>query len=190
MIVISKKAELYFRTLLQKEDAGTQIRIFVQNVGTNQAEGKVTYCLKDEIRTSDSVFYYVGFCIYINKEYLPYLKNAYIDLITDKLEERLILKAPYVKQVLSEKLMLNNRVEDFLEYHINPQLSNHGGYVKLINITDEGYIILEFGGGCNGCSMITMTLKDGIEKKILLEFPNLKGVQDITNHNRGNHSFY
>ncbi|TQS47195.1 hypothetical protein DSB74_26930, partial [Salmonella enterica subsp. enterica serovar Typhimurium] len=41
------------------------------------------------------------------------------------------------------------------------------GRVSLMEITDEGYAILQFGGGCNGCSMVDVTLKEGIEKQLL-----------------------
>ena len=65
-----------------------------------------------------------------------------------------------------------------------------GGRVSLMEITDEGYAILQFGGGCNGCSMVDVTLKEGIEKQLLAEFPELKGVRDLTEHQRGEHSYY
>ncbi|CAL4325493.1 Fe/S biogenesis protein NfuA [Buchnera aphidicola (Eriosoma lanigerum)] len=190
MIYISELAEEYFRKLLLKEEKGTQIRVFVEHVGTNYAEGKVTYCLKDEIQSSDNVFHYCGFSIYIDKKYLPYLKNAEIDLIIDNLEERLTLKAPYAKNIIIPGNLLQNRIEEFLEYRINPQLLSHGGKVTLIKVNTKGYVILQFSGGCNGCSMVKLTLKEGIEKTLLLEFPELKGVQDVTEHQHGIHSFY
>ena len=60
-----------------------------------------------------------------------------------------------------------------------------------MEITDEGFAILQFGGGCNGCSMVDVTLKEGIEKELLKMFEGeLKGVKDLTEHQRGEHSFY
>lgn len=86
---------------------------------------------------------------------------------------------------------LIERVEYVLQSQINPQLAGHGGRVSLMEITEDGYAILQFGGGCNGCSMIDVTLKDGIEKELLNLFPNeLKGVKDLTEHQRGEHSYY
>ncbi|SUC29323.1 Fe/S biogenesis protein nfuA [Providencia rettgeri] len=79
----------------------------------------------------------------------------------------------------------------FLQSQINPQLASHGGRVSLMEITDEGFAILQFGGGCNGCSMVDVTLKEGIEKELLKMFEGeLKGVKDLTEHQRGEHSFY
>ncbi|VTP81707.1 Fe/S biogenesis protein nfuA [Leclercia adecarboxylata] len=48
-----------------------------------------------------------------------------------------------------------------------------------MEITEDGLAILQFGGGCNGCSMVDVTLKEGIEKQLLNEFPELKGVRDL-----------
>ena len=59
-----------------------------------------------------------------------------------------------------------------------------------MELTDDRYATLQFRGGCNGCSMVEATLKAGIEKQLLNEFPELKGVRDLTEHQRGEHSYY
>ena len=60
-----------------------------------------------------------------------------------------------------------------------------------MEITDDGYAILQFGGGCNGCAQVDYTLKEGIEKQLLEEMGDeLKGVRDMTEHQRGEHSYY
>ena len=75
-----------------------------------------------------------------------------------------------------------------LEQHLGLTLLQRS--TRRMEITDEGYAILQFGGGCNGCSMVDVTLKEGIEKQLLNEFPELKGVRDLTEHQRGEHSYY
>ncbi|WP_294088765.1 NifU family protein, partial [uncultured Actinobacillus sp.] len=68
---------------------------------------------------------------------------------------------------------------------------SHGGKVTLIEVTEDKFAILQFGGGCNGCSMVDVTLKEGIEKQLLLQFPGeLAGVKDVTEHQHGEHSYY
>ncbi|TEW24920.1 Fe-S biogenesis protein NfuA, partial [Histophilus somni] len=86
---------------------------------------------------------------------------------------------------------LIERVEYAIQTQINPQLAGHGGHITLIEITKDGKAILQFGGGCNGCSMVDVTLKDGIEKQLLAMFTDeLTGVKDVTEHQRGEHSYY
>ncbi|WP_421020967.1 NifU family protein, partial [Klebsiella pneumoniae] len=65
---------------------------------------------------------------------------------------------------------LMERVDYVIQSQVNPQLASHGGHVNLIEITDDAVAILQFGGGCNGCSMVDVTLKEGIEKQLLAEF--------------------
>lgn len=191
MITVSKKAQKYFELLLSKEPNNTQIRVFIVNPGTPNAECGLAYCPKDEIEEEDIAFKYNQFFIYVNKNIVSYLKNSEIDLIIDNLGSQLTLKAPYAKNNLSKKsFSLEEEIKNFLNLNINPQLSMHGGTVSLIEITENRIAKIKFSGGCNGCSMIGLTLKETVEKKILSSFPQIKQVSDETDHFRGKHSFY
>ncbi len=105
---------------------------------------------------------------------------------------QLTLKAPNAKmRKVDDDAPLIERIEYVIHTQVNPSLAGHGGKVTLLEITEDGYVILQFGGGCNGCSMVDVTLKEGIEKQFLELFPNeIKGVRDATDHLRGDHSFY
>lgn len=105
---------------------------------------------------------------------------------------QLTLKAPNAKaRKIADDAPLIDRVEYLIQTEINPQLANHNGQVTLTGITDDGVAILQFGGGCNGCSMVDVTLKDGIEKQMLEQFAGeLTGVRDATEHAAGEHSYY
>lgn len=193
MITVSENAQNHFRSLLSKEPKGTQIRVFIINPGTPSAECGVAYCLKNEVEKSDIQLKYNQFFIYVDKNIIPYLKNAEIDLISDKLGSQLTLKTPYVKSNILKKntCLLEDRIKHFLSVEINPQLSMHGGKVNLIEMNQKnGIAIIQFSGGCNGCSMIGITLKETVEKKLLASFPEIKQVHDETEHLHGQHSFY
>jgi len=73
---------------------------------------------------------------------------------------------------------------------INPMLESHGGEVSLLEFTDKGEAILQFGGGCQGCGMVDVTLKDGIEKTLLEQIPELKSVKDSTDHSLDDNAYY
>ena len=86
---------------------------------------------------------------------------------------------------------LFDRVDYFIKAEVNPQLAGHGGECNLMEITEDGFAVLQFGGGCNGCSQIDVTVKDGIEKQLLeMMAGEIKGVRDVTEHERGEHSYY
>ena len=84
-------------------------------------------------------------------------------------------------------------IEDKINYilynEINPMLA-HGGEVSLIEFNDKSEVILQFGGGCQGCGMIDVTLKDGIEKTLVDQLPEITAVKDITDHSQNENAYY
>ena len=69
-------------------------------------------------------------------------------------------------------------------------LESHGGEVSLLEFTQSGNAVLQFGGGCQGCGMVDVTLKDGIEKTLLDQIPELTKVTDVTDHNNDENAYY
>ena len=68
--------------------------------------------------------------------------------------------------------------------------ASHGGEVSLIEFNDKSEVILQFGGGCQGCGMIDVTLKDGIEKTLVDQLPEITAVKDITDHSQNENAYY
>ncbi|NCB57831.1 MAG: iron-sulfur cluster biogenesis protein NfuA [Gammaproteobacteria bacterium] len=192
MITISESAQAHFRKLLGKQAENTNIRVFVMNPGTPNAECGVSYCPPDAVEPEDSRQPFDGFDAIIDPNSAPFLEEAAIDFISDQMGSQLTLKAPNAKmRKVDDNASLAERVEYVLQSQVNPSLAAHGGRVTLTEITDDGVAILQFGGGCNGCSMVDVTLKEGIEKQLLELFPGeLTGAKDATEHARGEHSFY
>lgn len=193
MIAISAEAQGHFAKLLANKPQGTCIRVFVLNPGTAQAECGVSYCEPEAIAEDDQHLpQEAGFTVVVDPQSAPFLLDASIDFVTDKLGSQLTLKAPNAKvRKVEQNAPLDERVEYVLNAQINPQLASHGGKVTLIELTQDGLAILQFGGGCNGCAMVDVTLKEGIEKELLEKFPGeLTGVRDVTEHRRGDHSYY
>ncbi|MCJ8276204.1 MAG: NifU family protein [Bdellovibrionales bacterium] len=88
------------------------------------------------------------------------------------------LDSPEAKKILT-----------LIENEINPSLASHGGYVVLHSVENNN-VYLEMGGGCQGCAMSYMTLKEGIEGAIKNVVPEIQQVIDVTNHNEGENPFY
>lgn len=192
MISISETAQAHFCKLLEKQEADTNIRVFVVNPGTPSAECGVSYCPPDAIEESDTVLEFNGFDAVVDLESVPFLAEAEIDFTTDQMGSQLTLKAPNAKaRKVESDAPLEERIRYMIEAEINPQLASHGGKVSLVAVTDKGEAILQFGGGCNGCSMVDVTLKDGIEKQMMAQFSGeLTAIKDETEHEAGEHSYY
>lgn len=191
-ITISDAAQAHFRKLLDQQEEGTNIRIFVVNPGTPGAECGVSYCPPNAVEASDTEVKFSLFSAFIDDISLPFLDDAEIDYVTDPMGSQLTLKAPNAKmRKVADDAPFIERLDYVIQTQINPQLASHGGRITLIEVTDDQIAVLQFGGGCNGCSMVDVTLKDGIEKQLLAQFPDeLKGVKDVTEHQRGEHSYY
>ncbi|HDZ9389410.1 TPA: Fe-S biogenesis protein NfuA [Vibrio cholerae] len=191
-ITITESAQSHFAKLLAQQPEGTNIRVFVVNPGTQNAECGVSYCPPEAVEATDTEYPFSGFSAYVDELSLPFLEEAVIDFVTDKMGSQLTLKAPNAKmRKVSDDASLMERVEYALQTQVNPQLAGHGGHVRLISISDYGVALVQFGGGCNGCSMVDVTLKEGIEKELLAQFAGeLTAVRDSTEHDRGEHSYY
>lgn len=87
------------------------------------------------------------------------------------------------------KTELGSRIHQILQEKINPGLASHGGFAELLGLED-GYAILKFGGGCQGCSQISVTVKSGVEQLLRESIPELKGVKDITDHESGENPYF
>ena len=193
MISISEPAQAHFVKLLDGQDDSTNdIRIFVVNPGTPNAECGVSFCPESSKETDDTVLPFDGFSAYVDTESAPYLEDAEIDYVKEGLDFQLTLKAPNAKvRAVADDAPLPDRVNYVLQSEVNPQLASHGGMVNLTEITEEGVAILQFGGGCQGCGMVNYTLKEGVEKNLLEKFPGeLTGVKDITEHDAGENPYY
>lgn len=192
MINISESAQAHFVKLLANQEADTNIRVFVVNPGTPGAECGVSYCPPDATENTDVTLEFNGFDAVVDHESAPFLEEAEIDFVTDQMGSQLTLKAPNAKtRKVDDDAPLAERVSYMIEAEVNPQLASHGGKVMLQEITEDGEAILQFGGGCNGCSQVDITLKDGIEKQMLAAFSGeLTGVKDATEHEAGEHSYY
>ncbi|EPP0991274.1 Fe-S biogenesis protein NfuA, partial [Yersinia enterocolitica] len=155
MITITDAAQSHFAKLLANQEEGTQIRVFVINPGTPTAECGVSYCPPDAVEATDTELKFEQLSAYIDELSKPYLEDAEIDFVTDQLGSQLTLKAPNAKmRKVDDNAPLMERVEYVLQSQINPQLAGHGGRVTLMEITPDALAILQFGGGCNGCSMV------------------------------------
>ena len=84
---------------------------------------------------------------------------------------------------------LYERVADLVEQEINPMVGRHGGSVELIDVQDA-VVMLRMGGGCQGCGMATVTLRQGIEGVFARHLPEVKGVVDITDHASGANPYF
>jgi len=84
---------------------------------------------------------------------------------------------------------LYERVADLFESQVNPMVARHGGRVELIDVQDA-VVMVRMAGGCQGCGMADVTLRQGIEAMLQQHVPDVKGIVDITDHAAGSNPYF
>ena len=166
------------------------VRVFITQPGTRYAETCLAYCRPEEINPADEVQRTDTLTAYIDAMSIPYLEESIIDFAKDRMGGQLTIKAPNAKM---PRVTPDSPVEDRINYllftEVNPGLAAHGGEVSLVELTDDGIAILKFGGGCQGCSAVDMTLKDGVEASLVAKIPEVNGVRDVTDHSQTENAY-
>ena len=191
MTITLSAQDYLFDLLSNQEDDTSGIKIFVSEPGTPRAETCIAYSKKDEDFSSFRLIDEFRFKLYLEEKSIDFLKNAEVDYSPDKFGGTLTIKAPNAKlPQISENASIEDKINYVLYSEVNPGLAAHGGEVSLIEVLDEETAILQFGGGCQGCGMVDLTLKDGVEKTLLEQVDGLKSVQDVTDHSYRENAFY
>jgi Fe-S cluster biogenesis protein NfuA len=84
---------------------------------------------------------------------------------------------------------LYEQVAKVFDTQVNPMVARHGGHVELIDVQDA-VVMLRMGGGCQGCGMADVTLRQGIEGMLAQLVPQVRGIVDITDHTSGSNPYF
>tara|TARA_B100000902_G_scaffold331079_1_gene328340 strand:+ start:2361 stop:2951 length:591 start_codon:yes stop_codon:yes gene_type:complete len=192
IIKITKSAEEYLAKLIDdKNETDLSIRIFISDPGTPKAETCLAYCKPDEAMPDDMIINLDLISVNIEKRSIPFLKDCEVNYDNDTFGGQLTIKAPNARL---PNISPNSPIEDRINYiiynEINPMLESHGGDVSLVEFNDKNEVVLQFGGGCQGCGMVDVTLKDGIEKTLIEQIPEIKSVKDLTDHSIDDNAYY
>lgn len=119
---------------------------------------------------------------------MPLASAPYLDGITvdaDRLRGALTVDNP--NPLWLDDLARN--VQRLLDDEINPSVASHGGFIDLLDVSDE-VAFIHMGGGCQGCGMAEVTLGQGVRVAILERFPQITEVRDTTDHAQGANPYY
>ncbi len=189
---ITASAQSYLAELLSKQDVeGMSVRVFITQPGTPYAETCLAYSRPGEEEPTDELVQLEKIKVYLEKNSLAFLDEAVVDFNPDRMGGQLTIKAPNAKMPkVSADSPLADQINYILYSDINPGLAAHGGEIKLIELTEDNVAVLQFGGGCQGCSAVDLTLKDGVEKTLLERLPQLRGIRDETDHTVTENAYY
>ena len=192
IINITKSAEEYLANLIKdKNETDLSIRIFISDPVTPKAETCLAYCKPDEAMPDDMIINLKLISVNIEKRSIPFLKDCEVNFDNDTFGGQLTIKAPHARLPnISSDSPVEDRINYVIYNEINPMLESHGGEVSLVEFNKDDVAVLQFGGGCQGCGMVDVTLKDGIEKTLIEQIPEVKSVKDLTDHSIDDNAYY
>lgn len=192
MLTISDSASAHFNRLIQQQDIpGLGIRMQVTNAGLPNADCRLEFCEPADLAGDEWALDCNGFTLYVEAASMPYLDDANVDYEANATGGQLSVRAPKIKgQAPAADAGLDERVRHLLDVEINPQIAAHGGRVSLVEIAAGNIVVLRFGGGCHGCGMADVTLKQGIERTLRERLPEITEVRDATDHASGSDPYY
>lgn len=126
-----------------------------------------------------------GFPVLIDGASLENLRGATIDFVETPQGSGFQIDNP--NPVWHDEVAM--LVQNVIDTQINPGVAGHGGYIELLDVKDNiAYIFM--GGGCQGCGLADVTLKQGIEGLIKDAVPQITAVIDQTDHAAGANPYY
>ena len=191
MFSITEEAEIYVADLFEQQDEkDLGLKVDVEKAGTPVATVTFNFCIKSDLPDSYNEFPFVGFSAFIDESNNQYLSDSNVALKLDGTNKKLTITAPNAKgEAPKDDAPLEEKVLFTIVTEVNPSLASHGGFVDLVEITEKKEVVLNFGGGCQGCSSVNMTLKDGVEKQLKGLYPEISAVLDATDHSHKENAY-
>jgi len=191
MLTVTPSARDYFNHLLREQPPGTGLRLVVHHPGTPQADVELNYCPEGGQAEGDVVIDCGEFSLFVERRSGESLRGAMIDFESNETGGELSIRAPGLKgEAPNDDSPLDERVAWVLDTRINPMVASHGGRVGLVEVTEGRDVVLQFGGGCHGCGMVDVTLRQGIETQLREAVPEIRNVVDATDHSAGSNPYY
>ena len=191
MITLSDTAQEHFAKLVAQQGIdGLGIRLRAVEPGTPKGDCHLEFCEPADLDGTEWEVECRDFSLYVDAMSRPYLDGATIDFDLSPTGGALTIRAPALRgSPPDENSSVVERVRYVIETEINPQLASHGGRVSLREVTAEGIVVLQFGGGCHGCGMVDATLRGGVERTLKERVPGVIGVADATDHSTGENPY-
>jgi Fe/S biogenesis protein NfuA len=191
---VTPKAQEQLAGVLARQAEPTALRILVKNPGDAAPQYDMALEPRDAVRPGDAVVELEDVRILVDSASLSALDGATVEFHDDPLQPGFVVEAPRVEvpgipREFDPSDPLAAQVHSVLEHHVNPAIAAHGGHAELVGVKDD-VVFVALGGGCQGCSMAAVTLKQGIEQILRQAIPRIRAVVDATDHALGSNPFY
>jgi len=191
MITITDNAKQKFLSILETENRpGCGMRVTAQRgMSPLAVDYGIAFVEPGHENAEDEVIDTGEFKVYIDSQSAPLAKGATVDYVSGLNESGFKITNPKTAAAPNPTGPVSEKVQQIIDSKVNPGVASHGGHVSLVDVK-ENIAYLKFGGGCQGCGMVDVTLKQGVEVMLKEAIPELKGVMDVTDHAGGQNPYY
>jgi Fe/S biogenesis protein NfuA len=198
VLTVTEAAREKVLELRAQEDDAESLGLRIEVTGVRGVE--YTYDLTfdpvadADTEAGDSIDDQGGLPVIVPADSIDALLGATLDLPSTAGQQGLVLRNPNRPDPLSGKDLeltgdLADKVSQLLDQRINPALAAHGGFAELKGVEGDVVYVL-MGGGCQGCAVSAMTLREGIARSIMETLPEVRDVIDVTDHDAGENPYY
>jgi len=188
MIIFTDAAREKVREYMDmNETPALGVRVVAHRFGRHQFRYELALMMEGETKDEDVVVDQDSVTVYLDPQSAEWLEGTTVDFVSDTTGTGFQFNNPQAEVSWDDPLA--QRVQKVIDERIAPSLAGHGGWVELLEVDGDAAVI-QFGGGCQGCGMSQVTLKEGIESAILQEVPEIKRVLDNTDHESGASPYY
>ena len=197
MIKITDSAKEQISSALAQQEGKTILRVEAQTNGTSEFSYGMKLIGEDEVTEEDTLVDHGTVKIAIAPKSTEYLKGATIDYEDQIVRSGFKFDNPNKPEVpelgAGPRADLSGpvaeRIQRLFDTELNPAVASHGGEIHFHGVQDNK-VYLSFGGGCHGCGMVDVTLKQGVEQRIRELIPEVEEIIDTTDHATGENPFY
>ena len=186
MLEITDKArEMLDKFSEQSENDLVALKVEIIGRGPKGFQYDLQLISKEDAMEDDIQSEIGGLVVFVGARSAPYLEGTILDYKETLMGGGFSFENPNPLWIDD----VSKAVAEVITNQVNPLVASHGGHVDLVGV-EGGNAMISFGGGCQGCGMVDVTLKEGIEVMITEEVPEITTVIDMTDHEAGTNPFY
>lgn len=191
MLTFTDAARERVLSFIEQEENPVALRISVQPGSPLAPQYELLLVDESDQQPSDAVIEADGFRVFVDEASAEKLEGATVDWVETAHGGGFQIENPNVKPVGSEPPTgeLAEKIVQFMEAEIDPAVAAHGGKISLVDVRDN-VVYVQLAGGCQGCGLAAVTLRQGVERLLRENFPEITDVIDVTDHSMGANPYY
>jgi Fe/S biogenesis protein NfuA len=190
MIHFSDRAREMVRSFLDQSE-GEQLALRIGMSGSPVSPSfDLTLVEANELADDEVMVDGGGFAVFVKAEHQETLDGATVDYL-ERVNESVFEVRPMKRRAGRTEPPsgpIAERVRSVLDTQVNPAIAAHGGMISLVDVEDTD-VYVEMSGGCQGCALSRMTLRQGVERMLREAVPELTAVHDVTDHASGDNPY-